>query len=198
MNSSVKNSQLCRLGMTLVELMAALTLSSLLLAVVLGLVLRLSTTSTMLKQEMPYAPWKTALRRQLHEDYYGCRSILISPTKILIDGYAPIWNTDSETGVAPSRIEYFIVSDEQSSSLFRRQVNLLGSPSDNTRVELVCNSVVRFRSNTELRTDVAPGVLALEIFIAPENISDPTTGSTIERRYSSLLVSLVRHGGTEQ
>ena len=80
----------------------------------------------------------------------------------------------------PSEIHYYIVSTEDENLLYRQRVNLLSNQTDRTTRELVCRQVNRFRLPSRLSTDVAPGVLRLEL-----ELSD---------RDNPVKLALVRHG----
>lgn len=161
-----------RTGLTLVELLVALTLSAMLMAVLLGMVSRHSRMNKRLIEKTPSHPWRSLLRTQLQEDYSGCRHVIVGRDSLLIDGY-------SRSG--PTRVRYSIVSDQETNWLYREQTSLLGVRTNEVNRELVCRSVSGFLAKTELSTDIAPGTLRLQLDV---NEQEP------------LKVALVRHGGS--
>lgn len=169
-----------RQGMTLIELLAALTLSAMLMAVLLGMVSQQTRVNRQLQTEKPFLPWISQLKTQIQSDYAGCRHILFESDRIVINGYSRLDSDRTGLISGPSEIHYYIVSTEDENLLYRQRVNLLSNQTDRTTRELVCRQVNRFRLPSRLSTDVAPGVLRLEL-----ELSD---------RDTPVKLALVRHG----
>lgn len=172
-----------RLGMTLVELLAALTLSAMLMAVLLGMISQQSQLNKQLQAKRPFMPWQSHLRKQLQSDYAGCRHFLLKPDRIVFEGYSRF--DDDKTGLAtgPSSIQYYIVSSNGESLLFRERTDLMSIQPDRVTRELVCSSASQFRLESELSMDVAPGVLRMKLDLA--------------KGKNSIQLVLVRHGGSK-
>ena len=172
-----------RQGMTLIELLAALTLSAMLMAVLLGMVSQQVRVNKRLQSEKPFLPWISQLKTQLQSDYSGCRHLLFEPNRIVISGYSRLDSDRTGLISGPSDIRYYIVSTEGENLLYRERVNLLSNQTDRISRELVCRSVDRFSLASQLSTDVAPGVLRLQL-----SLSD---------RDAPVEFALVRHGVVE-
>jgi len=199
-----------RPGLTLIELVAALGLSAMFMAVCLTIVGRMSTSGKILLQQKAPHPWTHLLKQQLQRDYMGCRSILVSPNSIRLSGYSSM----SGQGFSPSEIEYRIVTVQNSNRVYRTEKSLLQSAGSRRSKDLVCDSIARFRAETALDTDVAPGVFVLGMDVVPSsmpsNAPAPTSGRPQSADSSNLRdkdnlnaglpsgqlrVVLVRHGG---
>ncbi len=192
---------LTRNALTLVELLAALTLSAMIMAVLFGLVAKLSLARDVLKEQKPFEPWKSILKDQLRRDYVGCRSVLVSAKRIRMDGYAEFIDYDGQRRTGPCTTEYYIVAGENENWVFREQRNILLTPPDSVRKELVCRSISNFRSLDELSTDVAPGVLRIKLSessttsIQTGDSANPRSGnSQATGSERAFTVVLLRHG----
>ena len=181
-----------RTAMTLVELLVALALSAMLMAVLLAMLGQHSRTNKRLMQQRPFEPWKTILKRQMESDYSGCRHVQIQPQRITIDGYSSSDSGLSNSG--PSRITWYVVAADQGNWLFRERVDLLSSQPDRVRREFVCKGVNRFTLQTQLSTDVAPGILRVSVDVdsSVEAMSDSDGKDGANQK---LDLVLVRHGG---
>ena len=186
------------------ELLTALTLSAMLMAILFTLVCKLSLARVIVKKEKPFEPWKSMLKQQLQEDYVGCRSVLIDSGQIQMQGYAAMSDQEGIVRSVPCSIRYFIVSDESENLLFREQRNLLRA-NDSSR-ELVCRSVSGFRPITQLSTDVAPGILMFEVNELTEESADAKESQTSRQKGRStnatkpkgpFHVVLLPHGAPE-
>ena len=175
-----------RSGFTLVELVAAMAISVLLMVTVMGLAARLSIASKKVRESHPVNSWKTILQSRIESDYRGARAIVVRPTEILIDVVgSPIKDEldDSFLLPMPKRIRYSIRSNDQESWLIRSEQLLVGNAYRGQTNEWMANDVVGFRSDQVLATDVAPGVFGLEI--------------ELMNQAERLELTLVRHGAFE-
>lgn len=169
-----------RKGMTLIELLAALSLSAMLMAVLLSIVTQQVKTSKLLRESRPLESWKRVLQRQLEEDYVGCRQVLLTPNRLTFEGYTAVQGING-SGTAPTRIDYLITATSDGNMLVRGETNMLSVQTDRTRHEFVCRDAVGFSTSTELGTDVAPGVLNVQLTFSDESKTRP------------MNLSLVRH-----
>ena len=180
-----------RQGMTLIELLLALSLSSMLIVVLFSLLLNLSRSQNQLKRSHPYRPWMQRLESQLQADYQGCQRIQITPKRIQIDGYSSQLDSEGRQRMAPSSIRYTLLSDATGNWLYRNESNLLDG---RKKREFVCKGVIGFRDFDGLATDVAPGVARLELVVKSDAPDDSTDKGSTESE--TLLVCLCRHGGS--
>lgn len=171
-----------RHGMTLIELISALALSALLMAVLMGTISQQVKATATIREKRPFEPWKTLLVQQLEKDFSGCRHVVVRPNRLVFDGYAA-FEQDVTVSSGPSRIEYFLSADHDGNRMMRKQEDLLSVQSDRTRMELVCHNVSRIETSTRLSTDVAPAVLDITISFTDSSGVDP------------VHAVLVRHGG---
>ena len=195
-----------RAGLTLIELVAALGLSAMLMAICLTVVGRMSVSGKALFQKKRIQPWQTLLKQQLQRDYVGCRSVSFSANSIRMSGYS----RSDGARFTPSEIEYRIVTNNNSNNLYRSVSRLLGTGGNASTKELVCNNVTRFRTVTDLDTDVAPGVMIIEMELIEQDTPKVKPEDSGRRRDQSRLFNplpgeadtlktvLVRHGGGVQ
>lgn len=179
-----------RSAFSLVELLAALTLSAMIIAVISGLVVKMSLTRDTVIRERPFEPWKSLLLGQLQSDYSGCRSVKIDSRNLTIEGYATFAGLDGVSSVVPSTIQYKCISNDRGNWMYREQTNHLATPPDNKHKELVCRSLMGFQDLSGLTTDVAPGTIELGLISA----STDNERSLSDRSPGVLRTVLVRHG----
>jgi len=175
-----------RNAFTLVELMASLAISALLLVSVMGLTARLSLAARQIRENYPIHHWKEVLRNRLESDFQNARSIVVRDQEIVIEGMSTRSAIGTDDGFAlhvPARITYTIQSNDDSYLLTRGEQRLGVAPPDARSLEFLCSGIVRFRTDQPLATDVAPGILGLEMYEL--NIEQP------------IKLTLVRHGMIE-
>ncbi len=180
-------------AMTLIELLAALTLSAMLMAVLLAMLGQHSRINKRLIEGQPFEPWKTRLREQVESDYLGCRHVQIHSDRLVFQGYS-----DSGLGRSsgPSTITWSITPSEHGNLLFRERTDLLSAQTNRTHREFVCRGVNEFQSQTRLTTDVAPGILRISIRIdAGIGMTQDSSGKVPDDEAIELV--LVRHGGMQ-
>jgi hypothetical protein len=173
------------LGFTLVELIAALTLATLLIVAVLWLAGRLSHHRRILEQAAPFEGWKSRLTRQVEMDFQNSRSILVRPKELVFTGFSYRQRGSAESRHLPTQIAYTIVAEGSRSFLVRREVHSDESPGANTQSTIMCDGVTRIDSRTRLDTDVPPGVVNLVWTV------------TTDTRTTTFPMVLVRHGVSE-
>ncbi|MEM9942045.1 MAG: prepilin-type N-terminal cleavage/methylation domain-containing protein [Planctomycetota bacterium] len=168
-------------GLTLIELLVALSLASMILVALFGVTAQIAKSTRYLKKERPLELWKDNLVSQFESDFIGCRTILASPSQILMEGYqAP----SSFSYGGPCRIRYFIQITEDETYLVRETTDLLQTAKIQQDRQLVCTGVSRFDIKTRLSTDTAPGLFQFGIIFLAQNEAEP----------QRLDLSLVRHG----
>ena len=178
-------------GFSLVELVFALTISSVLLVTIMGLTGRLSQASKEIRTRHAVRPWASVLRSQLENDYRHANSIIVKPKEILIQSTAiphSLLQRDGEyvSLQVPLLITYRLIEIEGSSVLYRTETRLDRSVADNRIRQLMCQGVERFSVSHPLDTDVPPGILEL------------TVHGTTDTGRPLLNIVMVRHGVLDQ
>ncbi|WP_010583130.1 hypothetical protein [Schlesneria paludicola] len=173
-----------RLGLTLVELLAATVLSTLLMAAVLGLLTSVSKAqSVALRAHGIPDPWQQRLDEVLRWDLQNSRSIRTTEAGIELAGFA---GRDLSTRMpihCPCLVEYFIVATGDRTHLFRRESHVESLNIDNSYSDLVCLDVSKItigpasdRTNASVRDQALPalpnGPLPSEV-----NVSLTSTGA---------------------
>lgn len=126
-------------GLTLVELLAATVLATLLVGAVLGLLTSLTRNQrTILKKHGIPDPWQTRLQELFEWDLQNSRTLHAIPNGFQLEGFA---GRDFSTGTplhCPCRITYEIVEDEDRQHLIRRETHTESLNLDNTTSALAC------------------------------------------------------------
>ena len=126
-------------GMTLVELLAATVLSTLLMGAVLGLLASITRSQrTILKDHGVQDLWQTRLQELLEWDLQNSRSLSSLPNGVQLEGFA---GRDFSTGSplhCPCRIAYEIVEDGDRKHLIRRESHTDSLILDDSTSSLVC------------------------------------------------------------
>lgn len=129
-------------GLTLVELLAATVLATLLMGAVLGLLTSLTRNQrTILKSHGIPDPWQTRLQELFEWDLQNSRSLQATPNGFQLEGFA---GRDFSTGTplhCPCRITYEIIDDEDRQHLIRRETQTESLNLDNTTSALACLDV---------------------------------------------------------
>lgn len=138
-HSSQQTRQRPPSGMTLVELLAATVLSTLLMGAVLGLLASITRSQrTILKDHGVQDLWQTRLQELLEWDLQNSRSLSPLPNGVQLDGFA---GRDFSTGSplhCPCRITYEIIEDGDRRHLIRRESHTDSLSLDNATSSLVC------------------------------------------------------------
>ncbi|MEM7456248.1 MAG: prepilin-type N-terminal cleavage/methylation domain-containing protein [Planctomycetota bacterium] len=172
-----------RTGLTLIELMAALLLSAMLLAAITGLCGRLAEVNRQMLNAPASPPWHYQLENHLQKDFQNCRSVQLTPNRLLLAGYfTPDVSRGGLTPVAhaPMQIAYEVTSSDGRAMLLRRETRLDRTTGDGINASLVALDVASIRSPQRLDSDVAPGQLTVGFH--------GTDGEPL------LVVHLTRHG----
>lgn len=187
MNEGHSSTDNPRTGFTLVELLAALAISSLLLVCVMGLSVRLAQGAKAVREQHSKSPWLDVLQHRLQTDYQNARSVVIRPSEITIEGKGTLADAKSNDGFLmqlPMRISYTISNFEDDIYvLVRTERSLVNVGQGGVQSELLATGLTGFQSDQILATDVAPGVLGLQIFKLNE--AEP------------IQLNLIRHGVAE-
>ncbi len=171
-----------RQGLTLVELLAALTLSVILLSVTMGLSSRLSRNQELLKNEFPFDSLRWRLEAQINDDYQNSRSIIVDMERSEVSMLTcRSFNPDGVTmNQLPSAVVYRLVRTDKESYLVRTERCLISNSQRWVDRSIVCRGVRRFGTASRLETDYPPPSLILRV-----ELDDGTV----------FPVCLVRHGG---
>ena len=148
-----RRSQFGFRGLSLIELLVAIALSSLLIASVTGLLRTLVERRDALQQQEVMPMWKMLLQEQLRKDFELATKVDGSEGNIGLEGYL---GADLETGeltMTKGRVEYLVRQLDGESLLFRRITNLESLSARNTRIELVGSGIARISLEPRLADD---------------------------------------------
>jgi hypothetical protein len=170
--------------MSLVELLAALTLSVILLGAILGVSSRLSRSQELLRQKYPLVILKSRLELQLNNDFQNCRTIMVDADKSEIAMLTcRSTNPDGVTrNQLPSAVLYQIVSSNQKSYLLRIERPLIENVEGRVLKSVICQDVARLVVAQNLETDYPPPSLSLNLVRSDGEV---------------FTLCLTRHGGRE-
>lgn len=188
-----KSTPRSRLGLSLIELTVALVLSSMMMAVLLSIVGQMSRSQARIKSKFELSPWQANLQLQMQADYRRCHSVLVEPKSIRFKGQYSYQDAEGMWREGPIYIRYVVFTDKEANWLFRIEKNVITNESSH---ELVCVDVVGFRSLDRLSTDIAPGVLRVDIELSGDEDSDASPDLNAAES-QQLRLTLVRHGGIE-
>lgn len=125
---------------TLVELLAASTLTALVMVAVLGIIGGLSARQRELAQYDSNAAWKSRFRQQLQWDLANARAIQILPNAFVLTGFA---SRDLNSGMAThkaTKIVYWCKAVAGHDCLVRTETSL-EDPAADDQEEYVCDQV---------------------------------------------------------
>jgi len=132
-----------RSAFTIVELLVASALASILVVALLGTLRSLAIQRKTLFDGGTVEPWRTSLTEQLRWDLCNSRQIEAHPEEIRLAGFA---SRDFQTDCAtfrPCEIIYSICDDGRRHWLVRKEVHTDDLKFDNSRSEVVCAGVAR-------------------------------------------------------
>lgn len=132
-----------RQALTLVEILAATLLATLLIVAVLGVLTSVTRGQKALLNDGVPDAWQRRLTTQLEWDLENSRSLKLVPEGILLEGYA---GRDSQTGAplhCPSVIAYLVRQEKGATHLVRQETHPESLSLHNTWTELVCADVER-------------------------------------------------------
>jgi len=176
-------SRLDTSGFSLVELLAALTLSVLLIAAMAGIAGRLAKQRRQLEAAHDPMAWLVQLEERLSRDYRNCSRILVRPRSIELRGFSYTHFGSGRAEHLPVEVRYDLIRQQAGDLLVRTERHLDEPAGENQRRELLCRGIERFDLVSELELDVPPGVLELNL------------KGIAEKRLFSIPIFLVRHGG---
>jgi len=123
------------------ELIIALTLSSLLMVAVLGVLNSLSRQRSVLLERRAPASWRQQLKEQLHRDFANARRVSNRPDELRLIGYG---GRDFATGKPthrPTEVVYAVHDVGDQHWLMRWEIHLDELTNQNVGGELVCAGV---------------------------------------------------------
>jgi hypothetical protein len=137
-----------RNAMTAIEVLAATTLASLMLASVMGLLGALARQERSLRQSSTAPAWHRQLADQLQWDLRNARQVVAVPSGVRLVGYGGRdFSTDRPTG-RPTEVDYYLMETAGSRWLVRREAHTDEQTTDSRRTEIVCRGVDRFEWGT--------------------------------------------------
>ena len=174
-------------GFTVIELLAVLVISSMLVTVLLSISGTLSYSISSSTRNMPYDGAAFAFAKQLQSEYACSRDIQPGKHKLVIDGYFK----SSESGIrhSPTRIIYETRSVGTSTWLIRRELDLLETAPRNETVDVVCQTFSHFEYFSKPTVSRSPAQFRLAVFKLP------TAGAPTADKSMWFETVLVRHGG---
>lgn len=110
-------------GLTAVEVLASSLLASMLMVALLGVMRGLKTQEAALESRVPTENWRHTLDQVLDFDLANSRSYQLTPTKLILRGFA---GRDAQSGIAnwtPSTITYTVVEHEGQPWLVRHDLS---------------------------------------------------------------------------
>ena len=180
----MRTNKRSKFGFTIVELLAALLLSSMLLVALMGVTARMSQSVQKLQQKYERDSWLAPVVAQVEHDFMNSRAVIVEPTRVLFSGYCFSITDGSQPEFAgrhlPLAIEYRVAEIKSESWLVRTEIHIGVAPPNNEFSELVCQGVVGFHAFQKLETDVTPAVLAIGLETAN------AVGDTKIRRFNFL------------
>lgn len=133
-----------RCGMTMIELMAASVLASLLMVAVLGILLTMSAQRRALRTIATVAPWREQLLAQLRWDFTNARTMSWSAGELRLYGLGGRDFATASVTQRPSEVIYSIRRMTGKNWLLRSEIDVDSRSNRNMRAELVCFGVERF------------------------------------------------------
>jgi len=127
--------------MTLIELVLATTLATMLMVAVLGVLNSLSRQRNVLFSRREPDTWRRLLADELRRDVLNSRRLAVGPTELRLVGYAGRENSSRRATHRPTEISYQVFSVGEESWLVRRETHLDELSNDNRQAELVCGDV---------------------------------------------------------
>jgi hypothetical protein len=159
-------------GLTILELLVALTLASLLLGSVSGLLKILAARRNVLVEEARFVPWHRPLLERIQGDFANARQFELAPDRLRLVGYggkdaAARWPTHRPTDVV-----YRLVNAANRTWLLREETLLDDQTNRNRQTELVCS-----------------GLTAIAMDLPGEKTRMPRRSGFVPDRFCLLLMS---------
>jgi prepilin-type N-terminal cleavage/methylation domain-containing protein len=127
-----------RNGLTLLELLTALVLASLMMSGVVGVLRQMKQKSKQIDQLDLQPAWESRLVSLITHDLQNSRRISVNETSITLTGYM---GRDFNTGQAthrPTQVRYFARQTEENAWLLREEQHIDVRSTENTQTEVVC------------------------------------------------------------
>lgn len=168
----VKYTKSPRPGFTLVELLAALVLSSLLIVCLLAITARVSSVRKRLVAESDSSNDYSQLIHLLQDDFENCRSVSVKDSRVVFEGFHCIDPFDGTIKHEPTTTIYKIVFSENAPLLIREQVNHLAHSDDRIQRSAVFVGVRYFELDTKIDEEIAPGLLHMVLHFVDDSQAD--------------------------
>lgn len=132
-------------GFSVIELLAALVLATMLMIVVMGFLSVISQRRKALLENAPSRMWQQVLTRQIHTDLANARRYEFQPDRLRLMGFCAVDPRSSQLTGRPAEVSYDLVQVNSQTWLFRTETLLDSDTNDNQRRELVCRNVTRMK-----------------------------------------------------
>lgn len=132
-----------RLGLTVLELLVASTLATLVMATLLGVLGGISRRQQALRRAYPMSQTTETLSDQLYWDITNSNALEISANRIRLVGFAGHHFSNGEPSFRPTEVTYHLVRDRFRSWMARTESHLDERNNKNARTQLVCPDVVQ-------------------------------------------------------
>ncbi len=175
-----------RAGFSLIELVAALVISVLLLGAIFGLSQRMAKHRNELQKLHPYEPWKSRLSEQMNTDYENCFSFLVRPSEVALLTCRSSDDITGRSSQMPTLVVYRITEVGKRPVLVRIEKKLVENSEQATNQTLMAAEILRFDLVKQLETDIPPPVVVLKV----KTISP--------KQEIQFPITLVRHGAIQQ
>jgi len=130
-----------RLAFSAVELLTAMTLATILMGSVLGLLGILAEKQRVLVERTDHAPWQDVLVEQLRSDLADARRFEVRGNRLRLLGYGAKEPGTHRPTHQPAEVVYETVSIDDQTWLVRTETDLGSRSQRNSRRELVCRGV---------------------------------------------------------
>lgn len=131
-------------GMTMIELLAATVLASMLMVSVIGILLTISAQARALRTAATAIPWREQLRAQLRWDLSNTKTMTWNAGELRLHGLAGRDFATATVTQLPSEVVYSIRRLAGQNWLLRSEQDVDSRSNRNRRTELVCFGVERF------------------------------------------------------
>jgi hypothetical protein len=142
--------------MTMIELLAAVVLTSTLMVAVLGILLTMSAQRRALLATETVAPWREQLLAQLRWDFINARKMSWSGVELRLYGLGGRNFATASVTQRPCEVVYSIRRMTGRKWLLRSEIDLDSRSNRNVREELVCFGVERFDFRLLNRDEAVP------------------------------------------
>ena len=136
----------CR-GMTVVELLTATLLATMLMTAVLGVLRNLALQQKVLFERQPVRTWRLPLIRQIRWDMINARQVVYQPGMLTLNGFAGRSFDNGRATGRPTRVIYYIAQNGSLGFLVRQEIHVDSLNEDNSRLELMLGNVHSMEMN---------------------------------------------------